>query len=191
MQTLKDNETIVRNGVDVTALMGAIEAIGQEPSLATFAFRSENSWMTGGHNRSTIRDYYGVGADQKREITFTLDADEPAVLLGCDRGANPVEYVLHALAACVTTTTVYHAAARGIRIDRIESKLEGNLDLRGLLAMPGASRNGYEKVVFKMKIEGSGTPEEMEEIVRFGQSHSPVFDIVSNGTMIDIEVETF
>jgi uncharacterized OsmC-like protein len=191
MKTMQQNETVVRNGVDVTALMGAIQAISQDTTLADFVFRSENKWMDGGHNRSMIRDFYGVGSDQMREVTFTMDADEPSVLLGFDRGANPVEYILHALAACVTTTTVYHAAARGIRIDRIESKLEGNLDLRGLLAMPGATRNGYEKVVFTMKIEGSGTPEEMAEIVRFGQSHSPVFDIVSNGTMIDVRVESF
>jgi uncharacterized OsmC-like protein len=191
MKTMQQNETVIRNGVDVTALMGAIQAISQDTTLADFVFRSENKWMDGGHNRSMIRDFYGVGGEQMREVTFTMDADEPSVLLGFDRGANPVEYILHALAACVTTTTVYHAAARGIRIDRIESKLEGNLDLRGLLAMPGAKRNGYEKVVFTMKIEGSGTPEEMAEIVRFGQSHSPVFDIVSNGTMIDVRVESF
>lgn len=190
MKTMQQNETVIRNGVDVTALMGAIQAISQDTTLADFVFRSENKWMDGGHNRSMIRNFYGVGSEQMREVTFTMDADEPSVLLGFDRGANPVEYILHALAACVTTTTVYHAAARGIRIDRIESKLEGNLDLRGLLAMPGAKRNGYEKVVFTMKIEGSGTPEEMAEIVRFGQSHSPVFDIVSNGTMIDVRVES-
>lgn len=189
MQTITQNETIVRNGVDVTALVGAMKAIEGQPSLADFVFRSKNVWMDGGHNRSTIEGFYGVGSEQKREVVFSMDADEPAVLLGFDRGANPVEYVLHALAACVTTTAVYHAAARGIRIDSIESRLEGNLDLRGLLAMPGAARNGYEKIVFKMKIKGSGTQEQMEEIVRFGQAHSPVFDIVSNGTMVDVQVE--
>lgn len=189
MQTITQNETIVRNGVDVTALVGAMKAIEGQPSLADFVFRSKNVWMDGGHNRSTIEGFFGVGSEQKREVVFSMDADEPAVLLGFDRGANPVEYVLHALAACVTTTAVYHAAARGIRIDSIESRLEGNLDLRGLLAMPGAARNGYEKIVFKMKIKGSGTQEQMEEIVRFGQAHSPVFDIVSNGTMVDVQVE--
>lgn len=179
----------VRNGVDVTALMGAIQAIDEKPTLAKFVFRSKNVWLDGGHNRSTIEGFYGLEGEQNREVTFNLDADEPTALLGFDRGANPVEYVLHALAACVTTTAVYHAAARGIRIDEIESRLEGSLDLRGLLAMPGATRNGYEQITVKMKIRGSAGIEELTDLIRFGQAHSPVFDIVSNGTKIDVQVE--
>jgi uncharacterized OsmC-like protein len=177
------------NGVDVTALGEACKAIDENPALATFVFKSKNQWLDGGHNRSTIEGYYGVGSEQPRKTTFVMDADEPEVLLGLDRGANPVEYVLHALAACVTTTMVYHAAARGMRVDRVESRLEGNLDLRGLLAMPGAKRNGYEKIVMKMKVEGDATPEQWAEMIRFGQAHSPVFDIVSNGTQIDVQFE--
>lgn len=186
-QTLAVRKTL--NGVDVTALGEAIQALGQNPSLATFVFRSHNRWLDGGHNRSTIQGCYGVGAEQPRLATFVMDADEPEVLLGSDRGANPVEYVLHALAACVTTTLVYHAAARGMRIDRVESWLEGDLDLRGLLAMPGAKRNGYEKIVVKMKIEGDATPLEWADLVQFAQAHSPVFDIVSNGTAIDVQFD--
>ncbi|HRI44192.1 MAG TPA: OsmC family protein [Fimbriimonadaceae bacterium] len=186
-QTIESRTTL--NGVDVTALGEACKAIDQDPALATFIFRSKNQWLDGGHNRSTIEGYYGVGLDQPRKATFVMDADEPEILLGCDRGANPVEYVLHALAACVTTTMVYHAAARGMRVDRVESRLEGDLDLRGLLAMPGAKRNGYEKIVMKMKVDGDGTPEEWAEMVKFGQAHSPVFDIVSNGTEIDVQFE--
>jgi len=189
MQTIKATENTVRNGVDVSALMGAIEAIDADKSLAEFKFRSRHMWLDGGHNRSTIAGYYGVGSEQPRETSFTMDADEPRILLGFDRGANPVEFVLHAVAACVVTTTVYHAAARGIKIESIESTLEGDLDLRGLLAMPTTERNGYRKIVFKMKIKGDASSEELKELVRFGQAHSPVFDIVSNGTKIDVQVE--
>lgn len=183
-------EMMIRNGVNVTALKETMDVIAKEPSIANFVFRSKNEWMDGGHNRSTIAGFYGAGEEQMRETTFTMDADEPHVLLGFDRGANPVEYVLHALAACVTTTLVYHAAARGIRIEEVQSRLEGNLDLRGLLAMPGAKRNGYEQITFKMKIKGDATPEQLKELVQFGQDHSPVFDIVSNGTMVNVEVKT-
>lgn len=190
MQTMTESKNIVRNGVDVTALAGAMDAIDKDPALATFVFRSQNKWLDGGHNRSSIEGYYGVGSEQPRMTTFVLDADEPSVLLGFDRGANPVEYVLHALAACVTTTAVYHAAARGIRIDSIESRLEGDLDLRGLLAMPGAKRNGYDSIKVTMRIKGDAPPEKLEELIRFGTQHSPVFDIVSNGTKIDVQVES-
>lgn len=188
MKQMTETKEVNRNGVNVTALKGAMDAISRDSTLANFVFRSKNMWLDGGHNRSTISGFYGVGGEQQRETSFVMDADEPFVLLGFDRGANPVEFVLHALAACVTTTAVYHAAARGIRIDEIESRLEGDLDIRGLLAMPGAARNGYEQITFKMKIKGDGTPEQLEEIVRFGQAHSPVFDIVSNGTKVNVEV---
>ena len=187
-QMIQENQE-VRNGVNVTALTDAMNAIDQDSTLAKFVFRSKNQWLDGGHNRSTIEGFYGVGGEQARETQFVMDADEPMVLLGFDRGANPVEYLLHALAACVTTTAVYHAAANGIRIDEIESRLEGNLDLRGLLGMPGANRNGYEQIKIKMKVKGDASPEKLEEAIRIGQKHSPVFDIVSNGTDIEIQVE--
>lgn len=186
MQTMDKK---IMNGVDVGALAGAMDAIAAEPTLARFVFRANNSWLDGGHNRSRIGAFHGVGSEQERAVPFELDADEPPVLLGRDLGANPVEYVLHALAACVTTTAVYHAAARGIRVDEVESTLVGNLDLRGLLGMPGASRNGYEDIRFKMRIKGSGTPEQMEEVVKLGQAHSPVFDIVSRGTKVTVTAE--
>ncbi|MCW5937516.1 MAG: OsmC family protein [Fimbriimonadaceae bacterium] len=180
---------MVRNGVDVRALTEAMEAIASEPALASFKFRSKNEWLDGGHNRSTISGFYGLMGEQTRECEFSMDADEPHVLLGFDRGANPVEYVLHALAACVTTTMVYHAAAHGIRIESVQSRLEGDLDLRGLLAMPGAKRNGYERLVMRLKVSGSGTKEQMLEMARLGQAHSPVFDIVSSGTPVEVIVE--
>lgn len=188
MQTVIEPK--INNGVNVTALGEAMDAIEKDATLATFIFRSENKWLDGGHNRSKVEGFYGVGAEQKRTTSFSMDADEPNVLLGFDRGANPVEFALHALAACVTTTAVYHAAAKGIRIDEIESRLEGNLDLRGLLAMPGAKRNGYEQITIKMRIKGDADAHQLVEAIRFGQAHSPVFDIVSNGTKVDVQVET-
>ena len=127
--------------------LGTIRAIAQAPTLATFTFRAQNQWMGGGHNRSTIQGFYGAGQeDTSRKSTFVMDNDEPDVLLGTDQGANPVEYVLHALAGCLTTSLVYHAAAKGIRIDAVESRLEGDLDLRGFLGMSDEVRNGYDNV---------------------------------------------
>ena len=118
----------VVNGVDVEKLGGTMHAVQQDPSLAAFQFRATNQWINGGHNRSTVQSFYGAGQEDRiRTKPFVLEADEPPVLLGDDHGANPVEYVLHALAACLTTSLVYHAAARGIRIESVESKLEGDL----------------------------------------------------------------
>src|SRR5262245_19602909 len=121
----KESRPKLVNGVSVTELFNTVRAVKSNPTLAKFRFRLNNEWIDGGHNRSVIRDFFGVGQDQKRSRTFTLDADEPAILLGHDQGPNAGEILLAALAACVTGALVYHAAARGITIDEVESKVEG------------------------------------------------------------------
>lgn len=178
------------NGVDVDRLFATIDAVGKDTSLADFRFRAENSWMRGGHNRSTIQGFYGAGQeDPTRTKPFVLDNDEPAVLLGEDHGANPVEYVLHALAGCVTTSLVYHASARGIRIDEVSSTLEGQLDLRGFLGMDDSVRNGYEKIRVTLRVKGDATDEQLEELCRLAERRSPVFDIVSNPVPVEVKLE--
>jgi uncharacterized OsmC-like protein len=177
------------NGVDVARLYETIEAVQGNPTLAPFEFRAANRWVSGGHNRSTIEGFYGAGReDDSRAEPFVLDADEPDVLLGADNGANPVEHVLHALAGCLTTSLVYHAAARGIEVEEVESKLEGNLDLRGFLGISDDVRNGYERIRVSYRIKGVDT-EIAEELVRIAQARSPVFDIVSNGVPVQVDVD--
>jgi uncharacterized OsmC-like protein len=180
----------VVNGVDVERLHGTLEAIAKDERLAAFEFRATNSWIQGGHNRSTIQGFYGAGReDATRARPFVLDNDEPDVLLGTDRGANPVEYVLHALAGCITTSLVYHAAARGVRIEEVESRLEGDLDLRGLLGMPGAPRNGFKKIRVAYRIKGDASEEQLAELCRIAQERSPVFDIVTNPVPVEVTLE--
>lgn len=180
------------NGVDVGALGQAIEAIAADGALAAFRFRADNAWVDGGENVSTIGGLYGVGSEHGAEPgalrRFTMTNDEPPVLLGRDRGANPVEYVLHALAGCLTTSLVYHAAARGIRIDEVTTRLEGDLDLRGLLGMPGAARNGYEQVRVVFDVQGDGTPEQMADLVALAQARSPVYDIVTGAVPVAVSM---
>lgn len=177
------------NGVDVGRLYQTIEAVQGNPALAPFEFRAANRWVSGGHNRSTIDGFYGAGQeDDSRAKPFVLDADEPDVLLGADHGANPVEYVLHALAACLTTSLVYHAAARGLEVEEVESRLEGDLDLRGFLGISDEVPNGYEHIRVSYRIKGVGE-ETAEELVRIAQARSPVFDIVTNGVPVQVDVD--
>jgi hypothetical protein len=136
-------EQKIVNGVNVDDLHGTIDAIKEQPTIAKFKFCATNQWFDGGHNRTTIRDFYGACQRHEHKNPFVFDADEPPVLLGEDQGANPVEYALTALAACVTTALVYHAAARGIHLEEVESRLEGDLDLRGFLGMDDNVRRGY------------------------------------------------
>lgn len=177
----------VINGVDVDRLGETVKAIQQNPGLATSQFRATNRWINGGHNRSTIQSFYSAGQeDTTRTKPFVLDADEPPVLLGQDQGANPVEYVLHALAACLTTGLVYHAAARGIRIESVESTLEGDLDLRGFLGLSDQVRRGYKEIRVHFSIKSDAPAEQLKELTKF----SPVHDIISNPVPVAISIVT-
>ena len=135
-------EAKVINGVDVTALGETIKAISRDPDLAQFKFRVTNRWDTCGHNRTTVQDFYGTKQEIPHAETFTLEADEPPVLLGTDQGANPVEHLLNALVSCLTSAMVYHAAARGIAIESVESTVEGDIDSRMLTIGEGATVKG-------------------------------------------------
>jgi uncharacterized OsmC-like protein len=181
----------VRNGVDTERLFGTLDAIRGQPELAQFRFRASNYWIDGAHNRSTIRGFYGAGQeDESRQDAFVVDAGEPAVLLGSDTGPNPAEYLLHALAACLTTTLVYVAAARGVRLTEVESTLEGELDLRGALGLSDEYRNGFEHVRASFRVDGDAPPERLREIVERAQARSAVFDMVTNGVPVSVDVTT-
>lgn len=174
------------NGVNVTALSETLAAVKQDAGLADFQFRAENRWVDGGHNQSSIQAFRSCGQeDAARSAPFVLDADEPPVLLGRDAGANPVEYILHALAACLTTTMVYHAAARGIEIRAARSSLEGDLDLRGFLGLSKEIRPGYEAIRVRMHVDSDAAPETLGELARF----SPVYDMISRSVPVEVVVE--
>jgi uncharacterized OsmC-like protein len=176
----------VVNGVDVDVVGGTVEAIKENGDLAKCKFRLRNTWVQGGHNRSTVGDFYGACQENSHQATFELDADEPPVLAGTDLAPNPVEHLLHALAGCLTSTLVYHAAIRGIQIDELECEVEGDLDLRGFLGLSKEVRRGYQNIRVKFRVK---TDSEHLERLRALSKLSPVFDVTSNGTQVDVEIE--
>jgi uncharacterized OsmC-like protein len=177
------------NGVAVDDLVNTIKAIKETPAIAKFKFRIHNQWAEAGHNSSTVDTYDGAGQNQSRPKPFVLEADEPPVLLGKDLAANPVEHLLHALAACLTTSMVYHAAARGIEIQEVESSLEGDIDLHGFLELDKNVRNGYQGIRVNFKIKADVPDDQLQEIVKMGPSHSPVFDSLTNGVPVSVTAE--
>jgi uncharacterized OsmC-like protein len=179
----------VRNGVDSAQMYGTLDAIKANPELGVFQFRATNRWVDGAHNRSTIQNFYGAGQeDQSRAQAFTLDAGEPAVLLGTDTGPNPAEYLLHALAACLTTTLVYVATARKVRLLEVESTLEGDLDVQGALGLDDSYRNGFTKLRVSFKVKADAPDEKVQELIERAQARSVVFDIVSNGVPVEVSL---
>jgi uncharacterized OsmC-like protein len=182
-------EQEIVNGVNVSLLYGTIDAIKDTPAIANFKFQANNKWIKGGHSHTTIRGFYGAERDHTHEKPFELDADEPPLLLGEDKGPNPVEYALTALASCLTGSLIYHAAARGIQIRGVESRLEGDLDLRGFLGISNDVPVGYEDIRVYFKIDADVSEEQKEELCRMAATYSPVFNTISNATPVYVQLD--
>ena len=176
------------NGVNVDDLHTTVEAIKAAPAIAKFNFRIQNQWDGGSQNRSIVDGFQGAGEKHSRSAPFVLRADEPAILLGKDQAANPVEHLLHALAACVTTSMVYHAAARGIQVHEVESSLEGDIDLQGFLELDKNVRQGYQGIRISFKVKADVPDERLQELVQLGTAHSPVFDSLTKGVPVAVKV---
>lgn len=180
----------VRNGVDVDQLMGTIEAIREKPELAKFRFRASNEWLGGGRSRTRIEGFYGAGdEDRSRTGAFTLDADEPPVLLGENTAPNAVEAALHALASCLAVGFVYNAAAQDIEVRSLEFDLEGDLDLHGFLGLSPDVRAGYEDIRLTYRVDCDASPEQVDELCEHVQRTSPVLDILRNPVRVTVSRE--
>ena len=180
----------MRNGVDTATLFATLDAVRQAPEAARFQFRARNQWVSGTHNRTTIADYFGAGEERAHETTFVFDADHPAVLVGQDRGPTPAEFVLHALAACLTAGLANIAAARKITLTEVRSTVTGDIDLNGILGLNPGVRNGYEKITVKVTIKGDAPAGKLREIVEQSRARSAVYDVITNGVPVTIEVDT-
>jgi uncharacterized OsmC-like protein len=180
--------TTIRNGVNTEALFGALDAVKAQPEAAKFQFRAANQWVSGTHSRSTIDGFFGLGAEQNHLAPSTFDADHPEQLTGSDRGPSPVEYLLHALAACITAGIGNIAAARGVDLDRVESTVSGDIDLMGLLGLDESVRNGFQRIDVRVLIEGNTSAEELAGVVQRSVARSAVFDMLNNGTVVNVTV---
>ena len=178
----------VVNGVDVTALGETLAAVQANPSLGKFQFRNRNQWLGGSLNRSTIKGFYGAGQeDATRVKAYHFDNDEPPVLLGKDRGANPVEFLLHALAGCMTTAMVYLAASRGIEIEALESNIEGDIDIRGFTGLSPDVPKGYREIRVNFRAKTDADPAILVDLAKM----SPVFNTVAGSVAVKVNVETY
>jgi uncharacterized OsmC-like protein len=178
------------NGVDTPTLLATIGAVGAQPELAKFKFRASNRWLSGTHSQSTMYGYFGAGAEHKHIVPYKGSADHPAVLCGADAGPTPIEWVLHALATCLTAGIANIAAARGIKLSKVESTVEGDIDLRGILGLSSEVRNGYEAIKVSFEIDGDADADQLRQLVVQSKERSAVFDVITNGVPVSIGVKT-
>jgi len=180
---------VPRNGVDTPTLLATINAVGAQPELAKFQFRARNKWIKGTHSRTIMADFSGAGGEHGHVAETSADGDHPAVLCGADQAPTPAEWVLHALATCITAGIANIAAARGVTLTRVESKVTGDVDLRGILGLSDTVRNGYQHIGISFEIEGDAPPEKLREIVEQSRARSAVFDVITNGVPVSVEAK--
>lgn len=178
------------NGVDTESLFGTIGVVRNQPDLARFRFRATNTWVSGTHSRTTMGTFTGAGADHEHQATYAFDGDHPTVLVGTDEGPAPVEFLLHAIATCLTAGIANIAAARGVELRSVTSTVEGDIDLQGILGISDRVRNGYEAIRVHFDIDSPADPEAVRAVVEQSRARSAVYDVLVNGTVVDVSVTT-
>jgi len=176
------------NGVDVATLFATIDAVKGDPEIAKFQFRASNRWVSGTHSRSRIDGFYGAKQEMNHREAWTFDADHPQVLVGADDGPTPVEYLLHAIAACLTAGIANISAARGVNLTEVTSTVEGDIDLLGILGLSAEVRNGYQGIRVSFVLRGDD-PDRLREVVEQSRQRSAVFDVLTNGVPVSIDVD--
>jgi uncharacterized OsmC-like protein len=177
------------NGVDTPNLFATINFVAGNPGTSLFQFRARNRWVSGTHSRTEISDFYGAKGEQSRDKTFLAEGDHPSLLVGADTAPTPVEFLLHALASCITAGIGNIAAARGVTLTKVTSFVEGNIDISGLLGLSSDVRNGYQDIRISFEIEGDAPAAKLAEIIEQSKARSAVFDVLTRGVAVDVEIK--
>jgi len=188
--TMTTTHTTQLNGVNTEGLFATIDAVRQQPELGRFQFRTTTRWISGTHNRTTVNGFHGAGGEQQREHAFDIDADHPAVLVGEDHAPTPAEHLLQALGSCLMSGLANIAAARGIELGEVTARVEGDINLLGILGLDEGVRNGFEGVRVTFHVQGDAEPEQLARLVEQARRRSAVYDVLTNGVPVSIDVAT-
>lgn len=176
------------NGVDTTILFATIEAVRQQPEAAKFRFRAVNDWVSGTHSRGRFPGFFGAGQEHQHVHATVIDADHPAVLVGTDQGPTPAELLLNALASCLMAGLGNIAAARGVELSGVRCTVEGDIDLRGILGIDPTVRNGFSDIRVTFDVDGDADRDKLAALVSQSQLRSAVFDVLTHGTDVRVDV---
>lgn len=181
------NEQTIENGVNVQALLGAREALVEQPAGAQFTWRASCQWVSGTHSRSTVKGFFGLGEEQQHRTSFTFDADHPEIFASEDNGATPVELVLSGLASCLMAGVASVAQLRNIKLNAVTADLEGNMDILGILGAETGARNGFDQIKVTFKVDADASEDEIKALVAQSQKRSAVFDVITNPTNVHVD----
>jgi uncharacterized OsmC-like protein len=179
---------LANNGVNVQALLDAREALKGAPEATKFTWRASCKWRNGTYSTTSVNGFHGLGQEQSHKTETSFEADHPEIFAAEDRGITPIEYVLVGLASCLTAGIAAVAQNRGVQLNSVESKLEGKMDIRGILGMDSDVRNGYDDIKVTFTIDADAPRNEIEAIVAQSQKRSAVYDVITNPVNVTVEV---
>ena len=185
---MTSTSTVVNNGVNVEALLGAREALTEAPAAAKFQWRATCKWVNGTHSHSTVKGFFGLGEEQSHRTEYSFDADHPEIFASQDNGATPVEMVLVGLASCLTAGVAAVAQHRGIQLNSVSATLEAGMDIQGILGIDSDVRNGFDGIKVHYDIDADASEDDLKALVAQSQKRSAVFDIVTNPTNVTVDV---
>jgi uncharacterized OsmC-like protein len=178
------------NGVDTGALFATLDAVRAQPGLARFQFRTTTRWIDGTFNRTTVHDFHGAGAEHTHRREFTIDADHPEVLVGQDHGPTPAEHLLQALGSCLMSGLANIAAARGVELGEVTARIEGDIDLLGIFGLDDGVRNGFQSIRVTFHVQGAAQAEALARLVEQARRRSAVYDVLTAGVPVTVDVAT-
>jgi uncharacterized OsmC-like protein len=176
------------NGVNVQALLDAREALREAPEATKFTWRASCKWVNGTHSQATVSNFFGLGEEQAHKTETTFEADHPEIFASEDHGITPIEYLLVGLSSCLTAGIAAVAQNRGIQLRSVESRLEGKMDIQGILGMDSDVRNGYDDIKVTFEIDADASKEDIEAIVAQSQKRSAVYDALTNPVNVTVDV---
>jgi uncharacterized OsmC-like protein len=181
-------QATVNNGVNVEALLAAREALKSAPEAAKFKWRASCKWQNGTHSETKIEGFHGLGQEQKHKTEFSFEADHPEIFASEDHSITPVEFMLVGLASCLTAGVAAVAQNRGIQLRSVEAKVEGSMDIQGILGIDSDVRNGYDDIKVTFNIDADASRKDIEALVAQSQKRSAVYDVITNPTNVTVEV---
>lgn len=176
------------NGVDMEGVEELKAALESDPDLGSMRFYATHDWVEGARSRTVVDRLGRGGKEVVRSDAFVLESDEPEALLGKDTAPNAVVWLLHALASSLSVTIAYHAAMREMTIERLNISIEGDIDVHGFLGLSDEVRSGFQDLRVKIDIAASGTREEVEGLVRYAESVSPIMDSLRNRIPLEVKL---
>lgn len=160
------------NGVDTTAVESLAKRFQDHPEDAIAPWSSTVVWQEGFHVEVASRNH------------APIVVDEPEWLAGTNRGPNPVELLLGALGACLTSAFIAVASLSSVPINSLETTVSGDVDLQVFLGLK-EGHAGFERITVQFVVDSPADDEQIRQIGAQAAKISPVQNTLERAVRVD------